>query len=97
MAALADLLTDDDGLVRQSAADSLAMCGDDAVVALAAILNSLHDGARARAAYSLRKIGTKQAAELLYPLLDDPNHLVRSYAYDGLDALGAFEDIVVQS
>ena len=44
MPALAELLTDDDGLVRQSAADSLAMCGDDAVNALAIILDSLHDG-----------------------------------------------------
>jgi HEAT repeat protein len=97
MANLAQMLTDDDGLVRQSAADSLAMCGDDAVEALAGIIDSLHDGARARAAYSLRKICTERAAELLYPLLDDPNHLVRSYAYDGLDDMGAFENIVVQS
>jgi HEAT repeat protein len=93
--ALAGLLTDDDGLVRQTAADALAMCGDDAVEALAAVIDSLHDGARARAAYSLRKIRTARAAELLYPLLDDPNHLVRTYAYDGLDAMGALEDIVV--
>ena len=94
---LAKMLTDDDGLVRQSAADSLAMCGDDAVEALAAIIDSLQDGARARAAYSLRKICTPRAGELLYPLLDDPNHLVRSYAYDGLDDLGAFENIVIRS
>ncbi len=46
MPALAQMLTDDDGLVRQSAADSLAMCGDDAVEALAVIIDSLHDGAR---------------------------------------------------
>ena len=97
MPALAQMLTDDDGLVRQSAADSLAMCGDDAVEALAVIIDSLHDGARARAAYSLRKICTERAAELLYPLLDDPNHLVRSYAYDGLDDMGAFENIVVRA
>jgi HEAT repeat protein len=95
LASLANLLTDDDGLVRQSAADALAMCGDDAVDALAEIIDSLHDGARARAAYSLRKIGTERAAELLYPLLDDPNHLVRAYAYDGLDDLGVFQNIVV--
>lgn len=97
VSAVAEMLTDDDGLVRQTAADALAMCGDDAVEALGAILDSLHDGARARAAYSLRKIGTEQAAELLYPLLDDPNHLVRAYAYDGLDDMGAFQDIVVRS
>ena len=71
------MLTDSDGLVRQTAADALARCGDDAVD-VEAVLDTLHDGARARAAYALRKIGTKKAAGLLYPLLDDPNHLVRS-------------------
>ena len=93
--ALAAMLTDPDGLVRQSAADALAQCGDDAVAALGVVLESLHDGARARAAYALRKIGTMNAAALLYPLLDDPNHLVRSYAYDGLDDLGLMQNIVV--
>lgn len=96
MPALAQMLTDDDGLVRQSAADALAICGDDAVEALAEIIDTLQDGARARAAYSLRKICTERAGELLYPLLDDPNHLVRSYAYDGLDDLGAFQNIVIR-
>ncbi len=95
--ALAAMLTDPDGLVRQTAADALAQCGDDAVSALGAVLESLHDGARARAAYALRKIGTKNAAVLLYPLLDDPNHLVRSYAYDGLDELGLTQNIIVAS
>ncbi|MFN2200038.1 MAG: HEAT repeat domain-containing protein [Caldilineaceae bacterium] len=94
---LANMLTDDDGLVRQSAADALAMCGDDAVESLASIIDTLQGGARARAAYSLRKICTPRAGELLYPLLDDPNHLVRSYAYDGLDDLGAFENIVIRN
>ena len=93
--ALAAMLTDPDGLVRQAAADALARCGDDAVAALGVVLDSLHDGARARAAYALRKIGTRNAAALLYPLLDDPNHLVRSYAYDGLDDLGLMQNIVV--
>ncbi len=93
--ALAAMLTDADGLVRQSAADALARCGDDAVAALGAVLDSLHDGARARAAYALRKIGTQNAAALLYPLLDDPNHLVRSYAYDGLDDMGLTQNIII--
>ncbi|MDI9546199.1 MAG: HEAT repeat domain-containing protein [Chloroflexota bacterium] len=93
--ALAAMLTDSDGLVRQTAADALARCGDDAVDALGAVLDTLHDGARARAAYALRKIGTKKAAGLLYPLLDDPNHLVRSYAYDGLDDMGLAQDTVI--
>lgn len=95
--ALTAMLTDDDGLVRQSAADALAMCGNDAVEALGQVIDSLHDGARARAAYSLRKIATKEAAALLIPLLDDPNHLVRSYAYDGVEAAGAFDDLVIKA
>ncbi len=46
---LATLLMDEDGLVRQAAADSLALCGDNAVDVLAAVLAAQHGGARARA------------------------------------------------
>ncbi len=97
MQKLAQLLTDDDGLVRQAAANALSMCGNDAVEALAEIIDSLHDGARARAAYSLQKIATKEAAQVLYPLLDDPNHLVRSYAWDGVEAAGVFDELVINA
>lgn len=97
MPQLAELLTDDDGLVRQAAANALSMCGNDAVSALAAIIDSLHDGARARAAYALQKIATREAAQVLYPLLDDPNHLVRSYAWDGVDAADVLDELVVSS
>jgi len=97
MPQLAELLTDDDGLVRQAAANALSMCGNDAVDALAAIIDSLHDGARARAAYALQKIASKEAAQVLYPLLDDPNHLVRSYAWDGVDAAGVLDELVVNA
>lgn len=92
----ADCLKDDDGLVRQTAADSLAMCGDDAVPALARVLfQQNHEGARTRAAGALRKIATMKAAGVLYALLNDPNHMVRMYAYEGLDEMGLLETVLV--
>lgn len=45
--AVAQLLADDEGYVRQAAADSLALCGDDSVPALGSVLrSSTHQGAR---------------------------------------------------
>ena len=93
---VADCLKDDDGMVRQVAADALAQCGDDAVPALARILfQQPHEGARTRAAGALRKIATMKAAGVLYALLNDPNHLVRAYAYEGLDDMGLLETVLV--
>jgi HEAT repeat protein len=92
----AECLRDDDGLVRQVAADALAQCGDDAVPALARILfQQSHEGARTRAAGALRKIATMKAAGVLYALLNDPNPLVRTYAYEGLDDMGLLETVLV--
>ena len=92
----ARLLADDDGMVRQAAADTLAQCGDDAVPALAQVLfQSEHQGARTRAAAALRKIATLKAAAVLYPMLNDPNHMVRAFAYEGLDEMGLLENILV--
>ena len=93
---LAGLLADDDGMVRQVAADALAQSGDDAVPPLGEILRtSQHEGARTRAAAALRKIATLKAAALLYPLLNDPDPLVRMYAYEGLDEMGLLENILL--
>jgi len=94
--AVAELLTDDEGYVRQAAADSLALCGDDGVPPLGHVLRtSPHQGARTRAAAALRKIATLKAAAILYALLNDENHLVRSYAYEGLDEMGLLENVLV--
>lgn len=94
--AVAALLADDEGYVRQAAADSLALCGEDGVTPLGSVLrNSSHQGARTRAAAALRKIATLKAAAILYSLLDDENHLVRSYAYEGLDEMGLLENVLV--
>lgn len=96
LSALAPLLMDDDALVRQSAADALARCGDDAVDLLAALLNSDAEGARVRAAAALHRIGSMKAAPPLYHHLDDPNPLVRHYAYETLDKLGLLENILLK-
>ncbi len=93
---VAQCLKDDDGLVRQTAADALSMCGDDAVPALARILfQQSHEGARTRAASALRKLATMKAAGVLYAVLNDPNHMVRMYAYEGLDEMGLLETVLV--
>ena len=93
---VAILLADDNGIVRQAAGDGLALCSDDAVPALARLLQQNdHPGARTRAAAALRKIATMRAAAVLYPLLNDPNHLVRMYAYEGLDEMGLLENVLV--
>jgi HEAT repeat protein len=93
---VAELLYDEEGYVRQAAADSLALCGDDGVPALGRVLRaSRHQGARTRAAGALRKIATIKAAAILYALLNDENHLVRSYAYEGLDEMGLLENVLV--
>ena len=92
IARLADCLADEDGTVRQAAADALVQCGDTAIAALVAILRfSPHQGARSRAAYALRKIGTPATVPALFRCLNDPNYLVHTYAYEALDEMGLLE------
>jgi len=93
---LAELLADDDGLVRQTAADSLAQCGDAAVDALTDALNSPFEGVRVRAAAALHRIGTLKTAPPLYHHLEDPNPLVRHYAFETLDKLGLLTNVLMK-
>lgn len=93
--ALAEMLADEDGLVRQSAADALALCGDAAVPVLESVLAGQHEGARTRAAQALGRIATLRAAPALYRHLDDPNHLVRMYAYTALEEMGLLENVLL--
>lgn len=88
---MAALLADEDGSTRQIATDALAMCGDDAVDALADVLDGGPESARSRATTALRKIGTMKAAGILFRYLNDPNYLVSSYAYEALDEMGLLE------
>jgi HEAT repeat protein len=92
---LAARLTDDDGQVRQAAADALACCGDDAVPALSRILTLEHQGARTRAAYALRKIASIKAAAILFRCLNDANYMVHTYAYEALEEMGLLETTLI--
>lgn len=93
---LAAQLADDEGAVRQAAADALVQCGDAAVEPLVAVLRfSDHQGARSRAAYALRKIGTPATVPALFRCLNDPNYLVHTYAYEALDEMGLLETQLV--
>lgn len=93
--ALAALLADPDGRVRQVAADALARCGDDALPALATILTGEEQGARTRAAYALHKIRSPQSTPLLFRYLNDPNYMVHTYVYEALDSLGLLENALL--
>jgi len=92
---LGKCLADSEGFVRQSAVDSLAKCGDDAIEILATVLQSSHEGARTRAAITLRKIASVSAVPQLYQYLNDPNYLVRTYCYEALDEMGLLDNILV--
>lgn len=89
--AMAQRLGDDDGSVRQTATDALAQCGDGAVDALASVLEGSNQAARTRATAALRKIGSMNAAAILFRYLNDNNYLVRSFAYEALDEMGLLE------
>lgn len=90
---LAARLADEEGAVRQAAADALVQCGDAAVAPLIEVLRfSQHEGARSRAAYALRKIGTPATVPALFRCLNDPNYLVHTYAYEALDEMGLLEN-----
>jgi len=88
-------LADGEGFVRQSAVDSLAKCGDDALDTLADVLAASHEGARTRAAITLRKIASMGAAALLFRYLNDSNYLVHTYCNEALDEMGLLDNILV--
>lgn len=93
---LAERLADEEGSVRQAAADALVQAGDAAVDPLVGVLRfSAHQGARSRAAYALRKISTPATIPALFHCLNDPNYLVHTYAYEALDEMGLLETELV--
>jgi hypothetical protein len=95
LATLAERLNDADGLVRQAAAGGLAQCGDPAVQVLAQTLAHGQDKARVWAAHALHRIGSPDAAAVLYRHLNDPNPLVRHHAHETLDRLGLLENVLL--
>jgi HEAT repeat protein len=88
-------LGDEDGAVRQVAADALTLCGDGAVPVLEKVLQGQHEGARTRAAYALRKIATPATIPVLFRSLNDTNYMVHTYAFEALDELGLLENVLV--
>ncbi len=93
---VATRLGDEDGMVRQVAADVLAQCSNAAIDALVHVLRFSEDqGARTRAASALSKIRTPEAVGPLYHCLNDQNYLVHTYAYEALDAMGLLENRLI--
>ncbi len=93
--ALALLLADPSGWVRGAAANALALMGEPAVPALGEALQDPREGVRVRAAYALNKIKSVRSARWLFPALNDPNHIVHTYAYETLDELGMLNTVLV--
>lgn len=95
LADMAALLGDEDDLVRQTAVTGLALCGDAAVETLAECLHHGEGGVQVRAAAALHRIGTRKVALPLYHHLEDPNPLVRHYAFETLDSLGLLTNVLL--
>jgi HEAT repeat protein len=93
--ALTLLLADPSGWVRGAAADALALIGEPAVPALGEALQDPREGVRVRAAYALRRIKSARSARWLFPALNDPNHIVHTYAYEALDEMGMLNTVLV--
>ena len=94
--ALLVLLTDPSGWVRGAAADGLALMGEAAVPALGSALHDDQEGVRVRAAYALYRIRSMSSARWLFPALNDPNPIVRTYVYETLDEMGLLNTVLVQ-
>jgi HEAT repeat protein len=93
--ALTLLLADTSGWVRGASADALALIGEPAVPALGEALQDPRDGVRVRAAYALHRIKSVKSARWLFPALNDPNHIVHTYAYETLDEMGLLATVLV--
>jgi HEAT repeat protein len=93
--ALTLLLADTSGWVRGAAADALALIGEPAVPALGEALQDPREGVRVRAAYALHRIKSVKSARWLFPALNDPNHIVHTYAYETLDEMGLLSTVLV--
>jgi HEAT repeat protein len=103
-------LADPSGWVRDSAADALAMIGAPSLPGLVEAIADTRDGVRVRASRAIgRIVGPALAGKTLndydreyipaltalYTALNDPNHLVRTHAYDTLNGLGLFDQVYI--
>ncbi len=91
---LLQLLADDDGLVRQTAGDALARCGELAAPLLAQALDSPQEGVRVRAAHALHRLRAVSTAPALFRHLNDPNPLVRHHVTEALDEMGLLNNLL---
>lgn len=92
---LALMLADASGWVRGAAANALAQIGEPAVPALGEAMQDEREGVRVRAAYALNRIKSIKSARWLFPALNDPNHIVHTYAYETLDEMGLLNTVLV--
>lgn len=93
---VAQHFTDADGFVRQQAVEGMALAGEVALPTLAAALAPHNDPVmRVRATAALRLMRQPFTARLLFPLLNDSNHLVHTLAYEALDDLGMLDNLLL--
>jgi HEAT repeat protein len=81
-------LTDESAFVADIAADALSMLGEDAVPALAEVLQDESAHARLLAVRALGRIKSQTAIAPLFGVLEDSSYLVRHYAREALENLG---------
>jgi HEAT repeat protein len=87
--ALAARLADESTFVAGIAADALGMIGEAAVPALAEMLGHGRPHVRLLAVRALARTRSQRAAAPLFGVLEDSSYLVRYYALEAIDALGA--------
>jgi HEAT repeat protein len=88
-AGLAASLGDESAFVASVAADALSMIGEPAVEALTEMLVADPPHVRLLAVRALGRIKAQSAVDPLWGLLEDPSYLVRYYAQEALEELGA--------
>lgn len=86
---LAARLGDESAFVASIAADALTMIGEPAVGALTEMLVAESPHVRLLAVRALGRIKAQGAVGPLWDLLEDPSYLVRYYAQEALEELGA--------
>jgi HEAT repeat protein len=86
VAALVQLLADDDPLTARLASDALAAVGEAALPDLRRAASA--DGARTNAVRAMALMKKPAAIPDLFAVLDDPSPLVRHWAERGLEDLG---------
>jgi HEAT repeat protein len=86
---LAARLGDESAFVASVAADALSMIGEPAVGALIEMLVAESPHVRLLVVRALGRIKAQSAVGPLWGLLEDPSYLVRYYAQEALEKLGA--------